>query len=459
MTLHLILPWFPIVLSAAIGGRLVGRSRSNWLGISCALFWIVVVQTTTGPAIWSNLSAVASLLAGSVAIVGMTIWSADLGRHDSDRSDYSPHANRGTRAFRRRANERASERADSLELVTGTIAQFDDWLESHRFSADPWPAFGEFIRNVLHLRCGAAHVRPYRILSEEDVIVPLRVIDPTDTDAFRSARAGILGHVATTGRTYVSGDTAQGKLVQQLAASSDSDPVWCFAIQQSSRKIGLVAVRQWQGGSPSRPLLDTLEALINQFWSTLTEVCRSRSAVRVDVPTMMLTREAFLEEAQDAVEQSFEAGEPVALAVFALEGLRALADGGQWDQASHAVRETSKILRERVRPDDLLGRFDDSRFCLLLRRVDSALASLIAEQLVARLSASPLTAPLTNGTAGIRCGIVGSGAGSPTAGELVARAIRLCHEARLNQICVASDVAGETNRRELQGVVSESTAS
>lgn len=454
MTLQLILPWFPIVLSAAVGGRLVGRSRSTWLGFACAIFWIVVVQTATGPAIFANLSALASLLTGSVAIVGMAVWSANIEHNESTESKAYTSVARVPRPEEHHADpseeksavyDRRKDRpiGDGADAVVALIVQFDEWLETSRDCDDPWPLFGEFVRNILYAHCGATHVRPYRILSEGDALVPLRTIDPADREGFKSARQGIQGHVATHGKTYVVDDPSQGELVRKLARVSDDVPVWCFVIRQGPRRIGLVAVQGWNGSQPDRALLNSMELLTNQFWSTLTEVCRSRTADRMDSPTRTLTRESFLEEAEDLAQKSYAAGEPVALVVFALEGLRALADNGRWDLATDVIRETSKILRNRLRPDDVLGRFDDSRFVLLLRRVDSALGSLIAGQLVSKLSASPLTVALHEYNGGIRCGIVGSGGASPPVSELVTRSVRLCHEARLNDLCVASDVADE----------------
>jgi GGDEF domain-containing protein len=290
---------------------------------------------------------------------------------------------------------------------------------------------------MLYAHCRATHVRPYRILSEGDALVPLRTIDPAGREEFKSARQGIHGHVATHGKTYVVDDPTQGELVRKLARVSDDVPVWCFVIRQGPRKIGLVAVQGWSGSQPDRELLNSMELLINQFWSTLTEVCRSRTADRMDSPTNTLTRESFLEEAQEVAKESYAAGEPIALVVFA--------DNGRWDLATDVIRETSKTLRNRLRPDDVLGRFDDSRFVLLLRRVDSALGSLIAGQLVSRLSASPLTVALQEYNGGIRCGIVGSGGASPSVTELVTRSVRLCHDARLNDLCVASDVVHEVS--------------
>lgn len=434
MMLILILPWFPIVLSAAVGARLVGPSRANWLGITCALFWVVVVQMTTGEPFWSDAAMAAALLAGSAAIFGMAAWS---GQMDQERA--KPEASGGTSETRNGPTS-APHSLPHHFSIPDVIARFDDWLEANRLSVDAWAAFDEFIRGVLHATCGATHVRPYRVLSEGDTMLPLREIDRTSHDDMASARTGIIGHVATTGRSFHEQDTAQGELVLALASQSPSPPVWCFAIRRGARTIGLITVGQLASHAPSRDVLLATEALISQFWLTLGEVCRGRSAATTDATSGVLTRKAFLEEACHAAEESYLHGEPIAMVVITIEGLRSLVDQGRWELESDVVYEACRTMRERVRPDDLLGRFDDARFLILLRRVDSELASLISNQLIERLTRIPVMDSVPAGRVGIRCGVTGSGNRAPGITTLVADAIRLCHEARARGEQVASDL-------------------
>lgn len=471
MLLNMMLPWFPIVLSAAIGARLIGPAKASWLGVTCALFWVIVVQTTSGVPFWSDPATFASLLAGSAAIVGMAHWS---GVYESSGS--TPD---GAVGQTHRLQSVGLEGNGSLDAVSNAITEFDDWLERHRFSTDAWPAFDEFLRNLLYRHCGATHTRPYRILSEGDSLVPLRAIESTDPEELPSARKGILGHVATTGRPFYATDESQGELVLALAANTKNPPVWCFAVRQGARSIGLVSVGQLadcgtgpldpmgqgqglqsvgSGGPASRALMRTFERLTGQFWTTLREVCRGRCAAKTDAVSGMMTREAFLDEARRAASQSYAHGEPVAIAVIAVEGLRTLLDQGKWDLADDVVSEVSAALRDRLRPDDLLGRFDDARFLLMLRRVDSELASLIATQLVERLAQlltvnqAPARDPmglgaglqsLRSGDIGIRCGVSGSGTGSPSVTQLVAEAVALSQRAREKETLVVSDLPSE----------------
>jgi len=132
----------------------------------------------------------------------------------------------------------------------------------------------------------------------------------------------------------------------------------------------------------------------------------------------------------------------VAVVVLAIEGLRSLSDRGDWELADGLIAELSQLLQERVRADDRLGRFDDSRFVLLLRRVDSALGALIVDQLLGKL-VGLCEEPRWNspkGTIQCRCGVAGSGTEKPTLPELISRAATQCQAARRQVVPISSDL-------------------
>ncbi|NOT00353.1 MAG: diguanylate cyclase [Phycisphaerales bacterium] len=339
-----------------------------------------------------------------------------------------------------------------LKTVADAIARFDDWLDEHRGDTDAWPAFDEFIRHILFTSCGATHARPFRILSEGAGLVPLRSMESSDEQSvgmeLGSARHGIVGHVAMTGRSFHVDDASQGELIQKLAERSPATgphggPVWCFAIRRGARTIGVVSVGQFGAQRPSGAVMRAFEGLIGQFWTTLSEVCRSRSATTRDPVSGFMTRDAFLDEGRRVAEAAFAVGEPVAVAVIQVEGLRSLLDRGRWDLADEVLQEVSTALRRRLRPDDLIGRFDDARVVLLLRRVDSELASLIADQFVERLASLPVIQRVVEGDIEMRCGVAGSGTARVPIGRLTSEALRLCGVARERRVRTVTDVFEE----------------
>jgi len=459
MNHNLLLPWFPIVLATGVGARLLGSRRGIGLGFLCALFWIAVVQASEGPGVWSDAWNAVVLVLGSLAIIAIGAWSgnAPIPWPETTRK---PTQLAGTEVPpRHRRFAQAEACGSAIERLLSAIEQFDDWLERHRNDTDPWPEFGEFIRGVLYSCCGATHVKLYRILSEGDELVPLREADPLADSDWRSVRKGIIGHVATTGRSYVAGDTSQGELIDRLAKESDEPLTWVFAVSHGARKIGVVTAGQLNSRADHQPtFLRCMELLIGQFWNGLGEACRSRSAGTRDPVTGLLSRESFFASAEHALQQAYQQGEPAVVAVIALEQLRHLSDTGRWEVADEVVREVGVLLGRKIRTDDQLGRFDGTRFLLFLRRVDSHLAMLILEQLMSRLTALCDDPSRWGVSVQVRCGVSGSGTDTPSLTSMMAQALRMCRQARINEVNIASDLQEDRVLTEAGGHENEDSA-
>jgi diguanylate cyclase (GGDEF)-like protein len=360
------------------------------------------------------------------------------------------------------------ETAIALDRFAAVIRQFDDWLVEHRDDNDPWPAFGEFIRGVLFQCCRATHVKPYRLLSEGEELAPLREPDPFAEVKRVSARQGILGHVVTTGRSYVEGDRTQGELIGQLAKgssgarSASAAPaggagdypqaiVWCFPVTQGTQRLGAVTVGQldppWRIPADNLALLRAVEQLVAQCWCLLAETVHSRTVGQDDPGSGLYNRSAFLQAARQSLRESYAQGEPVAIAVIAVEGMRELNDAGRWEVADELVREVADSLRRKVRMDDRLGRFDGSRFIWLLRRVDAELASLIVKQVMSSAFGGLCGPPQADnrwsafgGSIAVRCGVVGSGTENLDLRTLVSQALVQSRRARLEHVTIAGEL-------------------
>ncbi len=437
--LTLILPWFPILLGVGVGGRLLGRMRGLFLGCLCALFWIVLVQASAGPVMWQDPWVVAAVVAGAIAIAGIGCWSGETAIQDAAATGRAHPPDSETSDVAEEASQSA------FQKLSSAIEQFDAWLEEHCEQDNPWPNFDELVRSVMYQCCEATHVKPLRLLDEEGELAPVRELDPA-TDVERlPARKGIVGHVVTTGCSYIVGDVTQGELLGRLAEESQDSIAWCFPIRRGKHRLGVVVVGRL-GIDPIRnkSLVRAVERILNQFWCMLDETVRSRSAAQQDPVSGLPTRPAFLRDAGQSVLESYQQGEPVAVAVIALEGLREMSDSGRWELADEVVRAVGDSLRRKVRMDDGLGRFDGSRFIFMLRRVDSELASLIVAQLMTRLSELCSDEARWGRVINVRCGIAGSGTDSPDLRVLVLRALAQCRQARIEDLQTLSDVGSET---------------
>ena len=445
MNLTLFLPWFPILLGVGVGGRLLGRSRGLALGILCGFFWIVLTQASAGIGIWQQPWPVATILIGALTIAAMGAWAGDhaVVNYQARGSVLKEAKFGGLSAVSPRHEFFADQRGceAGLDQLGSAIDRFDDWLAEHRKEVDPWPAFGEFIRATLYECCRATHVRPFRLTSEGDELAALHEPDPLAPTQRISARVGIVGHVVTTGRSYHAGDRSRGELIGALAEASDESIAWCFAICRGAQKIGaVVAGRLDIAPEQNRALLGATQRLIGQFWCLLDEAIHARAADQFDPVSGLQTRPAFLQSAEQTLGESYASGEPVAVVVIAIEGLRNLGDSGRWETADELVHEVSVYLRGKVRKDDRLGRFDGSRFILLLRRVDSELATLIVRQIFGKLSLVCGDVDRWRETIKIRCGLAGSGNEKPDSRTLISRALTESQRARREGLAIGSDL-------------------
>jgi len=257
-----ILPWFPIVLAVGVGGRLLGRPRAWFLGVACALFWVALTQASLSAAMWRDGWMIVTLVAGSSAIALMGVWSAH--------GVWEPVDGSGPRAAKDPGNVSARQVSTWPALVGSPLDRFDEWLCEHRNDADPWPAFGEFAREVLRTTAQASHVQILRLDGDEQELIALHATDVWDDSEHRPARQGIPGHVLTTGRSYLHGDATQGELVHALARESGERIAWCFPVTTGVRRLGVVVVGRLAVVPDRMPeSLRLAEQLISLFWRML----------------------------------------------------------------------------------------------------------------------------------------------------------------------------------------------
>jgi diguanylate cyclase (GGDEF)-like protein len=336
-----------------------------------------------------------------------------------------------------------------------SFERFDDWIETHRGENNPWPKFDDFLRSTLYECCQATHVRPYRLAPEGRELIPLTEPEPPSGANPAASRSDIVDQVLTTGRSYLTGEFSPREPFPPVSDSAPRQPAWCFPILGGARPRGVVVVGRL-ATSPvgARTLLSLTEKMVTRFWRELTEVNHLRRAVLDDPATGLYNRGAFFSLAEESLAASYDLDEPAAVAVIAVEGLRDLNDSGRWEIVDELLREVGAALRRKVRRDDRLGRFDGSRFVVLLRRVDADLSDLIARQMLTRVrevceDCSRRFAFRKSPDA--RCGLATSDAEQPNLRALLARALTLCHQARTAGKALASDVA---ERREAAGVPS-----
>jgi diguanylate cyclase (GGDEF)-like protein len=326
-------------------------------------------------------------------------------------------------------------------LTRRLCAAFTAWLAEYEETDDLWTPFDQLLRETLGEALGAARVRCYHVKSGNDTLQPVALTGKGPGAAGPHAREGILGHAATTGKEYVAGDLTHGPLVDNLAAQTEETWTWVWPVRAGDATLGMVAV-----GSLHDPAAlngetrETVGRLVSLFWQHV--VCRDqlRVARMTDRGSGVLTRADFFTLATQALAASYKQNEPVVLTALAIEGLRRLDDTGHWQERDTLVERIGQLIARRVRGDDLMGRFSDDRFVVLLRRLDSGLGRLIAEQLVSAASECLREADPTGERVRLRIGLAGSGFGQPPLQDMLVSAFEAIERARGANLTVATDL-------------------
>lgn len=356
-----------------------------------------------------------------------------------------PKAKVGNRTTLCGATVQAPNPADGellmLNRFTNSMSRFAEWLGTQNNEEDFWPEFAEIVRATLNQCCQATHVRVYRVAANGRELAAIREPSPlVQTDRI-SARRGIVGHVVTTGRSYIANDVSKGELLDALADDVHGPLAWVFVVKRGNERLGAVTAGTCEAGNADAlAILAHTEKLVNQFWLMAVDAQRTWALERFDPVCNLLSRPAFVQVAEHALEESYRQGAPAAVAVLAIEGLRAMNDSGRWEVADEMLGEVGALLRAKVRGEDRLGRFDGSRFVILLRRVDSELATLIVRQLIAQVSTLCADVARWGAAVSVRCGLAGSGTGQPTLRTLVAQALGHAQRARERNRQIGSDV-------------------
>ncbi len=326
------------------------------------------------------------------------------------------------------------------EAARRTAAGFLTWCEHELPDTQPWNAFDQLVREMLTEQLGAARVRCYQVLPGDQQYRSLSQLESSGNE--KCARSGILGHVATTGREFVAADPAHGELVDALAEDDGERWDWVYPIREEAQTVGLVAV----GKLPLTTEVDCdrrrdLATLITIFWKHVACLERLHIAESTDKASGLLTRGDFFAMGTRALAESYAENEPVVVAALTLEGLRWLDDAGRWSDHDTLVEKIGLLINRRIRADDIIGRFSDDRFVLLLRRLDSSLGRLIAAKMQDTVQGEIDQLGDAGGPLRVRVGLAGSGFQQQPLDQLLVSAFRAVEDARNQGVALYCDLA------------------
>lgn len=370
----------------------------------------------------------------------------------------------GALRFARRPQQKRGQEQFAAQRPAGCLAQkvpdpffaaagqrictaFHAWLAEEHEGPDVWASFDQLIRETLGAHLGATRVRCFHVQPDRDVLQTIHHTGKLPTSSGPSMREGLLGHVATTGKEYAAHDPSHGPLLDDLAAQAEDGWDWIWPVRESRRAgttIGIIAAAQLRDAAILTPeLRQTVGPLLSLCWQHVASRERLHIVQRTDQASGVLTRSDFFAVAHDALRDSYAANEPVVVAVLVLEGLRRLDDTRCWRERDALIERLGQQVARRTRSDDVVGRFADDRFVVLLRRLDSGLGRLIAEKILAAAeSAAADVAQLEtrDGRVRLRMGLAGSGFAQPALQNLLGAAFDAVERARKENITLASDL-------------------
>lgn len=325
-----------------------------------------------------------------------------------------------------------------LHRITG---EFLAWLVEHEDQADLWVSFDQLVRELLTEHLGATRVRCYHVRPGCETLQTIAQFERTAAPKGPSARAGILGHVATTGKEYSADDPARGPLLADLAAGNTESWAWVWPVRLGSATVGILAVGNLrQPDVLNNEVRQTVGQLISLCWRHVACIERLQVVQRTDRASGVLTRNDFFTLAGHALADSYRENEPVVIAVLALEGLRGLDDAGRWHDRDALIERLGQLITRRLRSDDLVGRFADDRFVILLRRLDSGLGELIAKKTLATVTEDIEHSSTLGQYVRMRIGLAGSGLVQSPLEALLVTAFEAVERARREDVLIVSDV-------------------
>jgi diguanylate cyclase (GGDEF)-like protein len=120
---------------------------------------------------------------------------------------------------------------------------------------------------------------------------------------------------------------------------------------------------------------------------------QSRLLALTDALTGCVNRRALEARAVSELAHAARHSRPLSLVIVDLDHFKRVNDTHGHAAGDVALTHTGALLRDAVRPDDVVARYGGEEFCVLLRESGPEPARLVAERLRAAISAEPVATP------------------------------------------------------------------
>lgn len=161
----------------------------------------------------------------------------------------------------------------------------------------------------------------------------------------------------------------------------------CVPVSFMGRSLGVLHATGPVGGSMTAEQVARLTVLATQAGArigTVRAFQKTQLQAATDSLTGLLNRRSF----ENEVRRHLSAGGPVAIAIADLDHFKALNDTAGHDAGDRALRLFSKVLRESVRGEDVVGRYGGEEFVLAFPNLDRNGGRLALERIRRALAAA-----------------------------------------------------------------------
>ncbi|MCS7067766.1 MAG: GGDEF domain-containing protein [Meiothermus sp.] len=120
------------------------------------------------------------------------------------------------------------------------------------------------------------------------------------------------------------------------------------------------------------------------------EAAKLYGLAHTDPLTNVANRRSIMEALYQALEQNRQTGQPLSLALLDLDRFKQINDQYGHEMGDKALVHTAQVLKQNLRPGDLLGRWGGEEFVLLLPNTSLQEARQLCEHLQQKLIENPL---------------------------------------------------------------------
>ena len=113
---------------------------------------------------------------------------------------------------------------------------------------------------------------------------------------------------------------------------------------------------------------------------------RMQQRAEIDQLSGVLTRRAYMESAEQVIDQSFHSRHPVCCIILDIDHFKSINDTFGHPVGDQVLRMLGSVLRDSLRSTDLVGRYGGEEFCALLPQTDREKGLEVAERLRADIS-------------------------------------------------------------------------